>query len=278
MADKKFYMIFGADAAFVALLLVVNWMFLQAVPNIFASLNILGIGILVLPIIIVKYAEYKRKKQLEDNFPVFLRDFVETVRGGMTIPQAFTSISKNDYGALSPYIKRISSQLEWGIPVDQVLMSFSKQTKSKLISRVVSSVIESHRFGGKLTDTFEALSQTAVEVDRLRSERRLYLQSQMLTGYIIFFVFLAVIIGLQKFLVPSFNSGFSTNTLTGGASAVTPQQLAAAYQDIFRNLILIQGLFAGLSVGKMAEGSIIAGIKHSLFMMFIGGLIFTIFG
>jgi flagellar protein FlaJ len=56
------------------------------------------------------------------------------------------------------------------------------------------------------------------------------------------------------------------------------ENLAQAYRELFRNLILLQGMFAGLAVGKMAEGAIVAGLKHSLFMMIAGGLAFTFFG
>ncbi|MEM5803067.1 MAG: type II secretion system F family protein, partial [Candidatus Aenigmatarchaeota archaeon] len=241
------------------------------------AINLIAGFILVFPLILVFYLKYKVKKEMEENFPVFLRDFVESIRSGLTIPQAFKSVSKNDYRSLNPYIKKMAAQLDWGIPVDEVLLRFSKATKSKIIGRIVSSVIESHRYGGNLANTFQALSETAVEIERLRAERRLYLQSQLITGYIIFFVFLAVIIGLEKFLVPSLTQ---TTGITGAGLTTQAQQevLAKEYKIIFRNLVLLQGFFAGLTVGKMAEGAIIAGIKHSIFMIFVGGFVFTIFG
>ena len=225
----------------------------------------------------IKYTTYRRKKALEDMFPVFLRDFVESIRGGMTVPAALKSVSMNDYKSLSPYVKKMSAQLDWGIPVEIVLSNFAKEADSKLISRVVSSVMESHRFGGNLADTFEALSNTAVEVDRLRAERRLYLHSQMITGYIVFFVFLGVIIGLERFLVPSLSQVTPLGMGLGGMPTPSAtENLAEEYKTVFRNLILIQGLFAGLAVGKMAEGALVAGLKHSMFMMFVGMLIFTL--
>ncbi|MBI5872116.1 type II secretion system F family protein [archaeon] len=232
------------------------------------------------PIIITKYLENKRVKALEDSFPLFLRDFVESVRGGMPVPQALKSVSANDYGKLSVYVKKMAAQMDWGIPAEKVFRKFSKESKSRLIGRIISSVMESHKFGGNLADTFGALSETALEVDRLRAERRLYMNSQMITGYIIFFVFLGVIIGLEKFLVPSMSgmspTGLSGLTATG--EAVQGTSTAGAYKELFRNLVMIQGLFAGLTVGKMAEGAIVAGLKHSLFMMFVGMLVFTLVG
>lgn len=256
-------------------ILTINYLMLRESASLFSSINLIAMFIFIFPIIMIKYTEYKKLKELEELFPVFLRDFVGSIRGGMTIPHALKSITRNDYKGLNPYVRKMAAQLDWGIPVETVLMKFAKESRSKLIGRIISSVRESHRFGGNLADTLEALSNTAVEVEHLREERRLYLHSQMITGYIVFFVFLAVMIGLEKFLVPSLSE---VSTGLPGAEVAPRVNLATEYNAIFRNLILIQGLFAGLSTGKMAEGAVIAGLKHSLFMMFIGALIFTIAG
>ena len=264
-----------AISGVIALVVIaLNLTVLSKFVNLSMTINIVATLILLSPVIIILYFRYEKKKEIEENFPVFLRDFVESVRGGMTIPHAFKTVSKNDYSALTPYIRKIAAQLDWGIPVSTVLLKFSKEAGSTMVSRIISSVVESHRFGGNLVDTFEALSKTAIEVDRLRSERMLYLQSQIVTGYIIFFVFLAVMLGLQQFLVPSLTQVSPLGTLSGGASQ---EGLAAEYKVLFRNLIVMQGLFAGITVGKMAEGSMIAGVKHSLFMIFVGTLVFSIF-
>lgn len=273
--DKKTAIVIAVDAILAIVLFVLSRTVLAPYPNVITTLPIFGVVILSLPIIIVLYLKYQRKKDLEETFPVFLRDFVETVRSGMSIPQAFKTVANNDYKSLSPYVKKIAAQLDWGIPVSTVLLRFSKEAHSKVIGRIISSVVESHRFGGNLVDTFEALSNTAVEIERLRAERRLYLQSQMITGYIIFFVFLAVILGLQQFLVPSLTQ---VSPLGGLGGAVNQADLADEYKAVFRNLIVMQGLFAGLTVGKMAEGAMLAGIKHSIFMVMVGTIVFTLFG
>ncbi|MEM0333027.1 MAG: hypothetical protein QXX30_00995, partial [Candidatus Aenigmatarchaeota archaeon] len=52
--------------------------------------------------------------------------------------------------------------------------------------------------------------------------------------------------------------------------------LTTFFKNVFRDIIIIQGLFAGLCVGKMSEGNVVAGIKHSLFMIFVGMIVFTL--
>ncbi len=257
-----------------------NYLYLAKVTGYSITLYLIGAIVAAMPLVILKYFENKRLKGMENNFPVFLQDFVESIRGGMTLPQAFKAISVNQYGGLTPLVKKMSAQLDWGIPIETVLLNFSKETKSKLISRIVSTVMESHKFGGNLINTFEALSGTAIEIERLRAERRLFLNSQIVTGYIIFFVFLAVIIGLEKYLVPSLGqvSAQSLTQISAGGTGTSQTNLSKEYSEIFRNLILMQGLFAGITVGKMSEGAMVSGIKHSVFMMVTGMLVFLIAG
>jgi len=272
--EKKLLVVLALNGSLAAIMLLLNWLLLKPIPTLFTIINFFSLFVFAFPLIAYYYTQYTKLRHVESMFAVFMRDFVENVRGGLTVPQAFKALTKNDYRELTPYIKKMSAQLDWGIPLEDVLSSFAREVKSKNIGRIISSVIESHHFGGNLADTFQALANVTAEIQRLRSERMTYLQSQVMTGYIIFFVFLGVMVGMERFLVP----GIST---AGGIGGLTAQQavntnIAAEFKNLFRNLVIIQGLFAGLTIGKMTEGSEIAGIKHSIFMMFIGGLVFTL--
>jgi len=281
---KKVLLMIALNTALVTSILTINFLMLSDVPELFSTINIIAVVIFALPIVLLRYTEYNEVKEIEEMFPVFLRDFVETIRGGMTLPAAIKAVAKNDYKALNSYVKRMAAQLDWGIAVERVMLSFGKRSRSKLIMRIISSVVESQRFGGNISDTFEALSNTAVQIDRLRQERSLSMNSQMITGYVVFFVFLGVMLGLQKFLVPSLGNinsagvAGSLGSLSGSATGPQSSDIAGEYNVIFRNLIIIQGLFAGLAVGKMAEGEILGGVKHSALMMLVGFVVFAVAG
>jgi len=264
---EKIKTIMIINGIIVAFILLLNFIFLKGVSNLFSSVIIISIVIFFVPIALLRYYEAGKVKKLEDFFPQFMRDLAESIRSGMTLLQAIESVSANDYGPLNLYIKKLNAQLNWGIPFENALLKFSRSTKSKLIGRTVTTIIESHRFGGNLTDIFDSISATSIQVERLRAERALYMNSQLITGYIIFFVFLVVIIGLEKFLVPTISQPMTTGELTTEAS---PQDITEEYKGVFRNLIMLQGLFAGLVIGKMAEGAIVGGLKHSLIFFLVG--------
>jgi flagellar protein FlaJ len=293
--------------ALASMIVTLNFLIFREIETLFLLLNIMAGLIFASPIIMFKYSEYRKYKEIEEKFPIFLRDFVEAVRGGIPVPQALKSLTRNNYKSLSFYVKKMAAQMDWGISTEKALLNFSKEVKSKIIGRIVSSVIESHRFGGNLADTFEALANTSFEVEKLKAERKLYLNSQIITGYIIFFLFLAIIIGLGRFLVPLLGGTTAASLAEKqvvSCDSFTDQKTCEAqidesgkakcywikeskkcqslvtreYKNLFMALIFIQGLFAGLSVGKMAEGAIIAGIKHSLIMTLVGTLAFVLLG
>ncbi len=271
--DQKTIIILGSSGIVALFILGFSFLFLRDIPALFTTLLLISILVLLAPLGLIKYSELQTVKRLEETFPQFISDLVESVRSGMTLPQAIKSLGENEYGSLTFYIRKLSAQLDWGIPFSTAFLNFTKGTKSKLIGRIGSTIIESHEFGGNLTDVFESISHATLEIERLREERKLYINSQMISGYIIFFVFLIVLIGLQKFLVPSLVEiqpiGEEATPLVG------TNQLVGEYKSIFRNLIILQGIFAGLVIGKMAEGAVAAGLKHSAIMILSGFIIFT---
>jgi flagellar protein FlaJ len=72
----------------------------------------------------------------------------------------------------------------------------------------------------------------------------------------------------------------SENITSSGGGAV-PLSLdrakMAMYNRLFFHGALIQGFTSGLIAGVMGEGSVLSGLKHSVIMMTIGYLLFTMF-
>ena len=273
--DQNTIKILGIGGVGALIIVAFTFLFLRETPALFATLLLVAAVVLFAPLGIIKYAEVTKVKQHEEAFPQFISDMVKSVRSGMTLPQAIRNLAENEYGALTPQVRKLNAQLEWGIPFSTSFLNFTKETKSRLIQRIGSTIIESHQFGGNIIEVFESISETALEIENLREERKLFLNSQMISGYIIFFVFLVVLIGLQKFLVPAL-SGMQPIGEESVDVQQTASQLNEEYKSIFRNLIILQGLFAGLVTGKMAEGAMAAGLKHSGIMVLLGVFIFTV--
>ncbi len=237
----------------------------KSIINLLASLSIL------LPTFLMRYYVYRKEREIESRFPDFLRDVADAINSGMTLPQAIKHVMDNEYGSLSKYVKQIGVQIDWGIPFERVFRNFADKTGNRVIKRAVSTIIETHRSGGRISDALTSVTETLIEIGKIRKERLAHVYSQILTGYMIYFVFLGIMIGLIKFLLPGM-------ILPAGAEELSSAQQIDTefYKTMFLYLTLIEGAFSGIAIGKMSEGTIIAGIKHSLILCSIGYAVFVL--
>lgn len=220
--------------------------------------------------------ELTRQKQIELQFLEFIRGLVESVKGGISVPNAIRHVSTKDYGALTPFIKKLANQMEWGIPVHRALVTFAKDTGNAVIKRAISIIIEADESGGDIEDILDAVTESVSSVKKMKEERKASVYSQVLQGYIIFFVFIGIMLVLQLWLFPKLTGmggsiRGSIGMLGGGVGEGEPMNL----DTIFFSLIMIQGFFAGIMVGKFSEGTIKQGLIHAVILMVSAALIIT---
>jgi flagellar protein FlaJ len=255
------------------IILLLNFLLLAEVfPFLAPIINILGALIAIVPPFFIFYNRYRASKEFEKQFIMFITDLTESIDSGMTLPMALKHSSERDYSVLTPYIKEINSKVDWGIPFEKALTDFAIKVKSIPIKRSVSTIIETYKVGGKVSDTLRAIGRSLIEIDKIKSERTASVQSQIVTSYLIFFVFIFILVILQTFLIPALGAASQSALEDVGGTSVT----SILYTQTFINFIVIQGFFAGLATGKMAEGSVVAGFKHSLVLIVIGYTLFSV--
>jgi len=247
----------------------INISLFTAQPQTFAAINGIAVAIALGIPVYVRYREYSRAKQLEHMFPDFMRDITENINVGMSLPKAIRTASGNDYGILTPYVKEVVAKIDWGIPFEKVLKDFAFKTKSSVVGRAVKGIIETHRSGGTINTVLHAMTVSVRELERIKKERATRVYSQMVTGYFIYFLFLGIMLAIAKLLIP-----ILTFQLVGAAGMA---DISRVFTDTFRALVVIQGIFAGLGIGKMSEGTITAGFKHAFVLTVIGYTTFVIF-
>lgn len=254
----------------------------------FQPIIIIGFIIGALPFWLDFIRENNKQKEVEVKFLEFVRSLVETVKSGIPIPKAIMQVSKSDFGALSPYIKKLSYNIEWGMPLRQALKIFADSTGNKVILRSVAIVIEAEHSGGNIDEVLRAVSNSVAQIKKIKDERRADTYSQMVQGYFVFFIFIAIMIIVQIYLLPQL--GDITLTVSSGlggafngdigslAGTQTTNGLSILdFNNIFLGLILIQGFFAGIMIGKFAEGNAKMGLKHSAILVIVSYLIITFF-
>lgn len=248
----------------------------------FVVLNLASLLLIVAPILYVKYTSYKARKSMEEKFPEFLRDVVEGTRAGMSLPQSIQNTETGSYGPLDDRIQKMNAQLDWGIPFGQVLRNFGEETGSDVILRSVDTIIQAYQSGGDIQEVLESVGDNIRTLRQLKQERESQLYGEMITGYIVFFIFIGILVALTSFLLPSLASAQASLGSTGGFSAFgggggNLQENITLYENWFRRLVFIQAIFSGLIIGKLSEGELKAGFKHVGILFAIGYLAVTFF-
>jgi flagellar protein FlaJ len=227
-----------------------------------------AVMVAVFPPALLNYVDYKWKKNVDEHLPDLFRSIVQAQETGMTLPQALEEASRRDYGPLTPELKRMTTQISWGMSFEEAVLALGRRVNTVLMQRTVPMIAEASRSGGHVERVFDPLGkfiQTTVLLDK---ERRNQTRSYIAIIYVAFFVFLFTIILLFK----SFFSSIEGLPILASA-VMSPGEM----QRMFFHMTLIQAFFGGLVAGKMGEGTINAGLKHSLILMLCGYLALKLF-
>jgi len=227
-----------------------------------------AIIIAVFPPAVLNYIDYKWRKAIDEHLPDLFRSIVQAQETGMTLPQALEEASKRNYGPLTGELRKMTAQISWGMSFEEALLALGNRVNTVLMQRTVPLIIEASRSGGRVEKVFDPMGKFIQTTLLLDKERRNQTRPYVAIIYVAFFVFLFTIILLFK----SFFLSMEGLPILGTA-VMSPGEM----QQIFFHMTAIQAFFGGLVAGKMGEGTINAGLKHSLVMMFCGYIVLKLF-
>ena len=236
----------------------------------------LGIILAVLPFIFSTIIETKIAREKEEMFLEFARNLVESVKMGTSISKSIIILKNRNYEVLNKHVQKLANQISMGITINGAMQTFARDINNKKISKAITLIRQAERAGGDIGKILESVADAVNTTDKLKKERKLAISALIVQSYIIFFVFIIIVLVMQFQILPlvsdlsdNVNLGDMTISTTGG---IDKKEIA----DSFLDLLLVQGLFSGLIIGKLAEENIKSGIKHSFILMISAFLISTI--
>ncbi len=256
---------------------------------------LIGIGAIIIatPFVLSVIRQNKIEAEKEEMFLEFARDLVESVKSGTPINKSIVNSKDKPYGALTIHVQKLANQISLGIPLRYALQTFSSDIKNATVSRALTLIGQAEKAGGDIGRILEAVASAVTMSDKLNKERQSSASTLVVQGYVIFFIFLVIVLVMQFKILPllsNFTSsglggigsllggglsvtGTSSPTLSsgGGGSAINASELS----NSFLFLLLAQGFFSGLTIGKLSEGNVKSGIKHSFAMMIFAFIVST---
>ena len=280
--------LYGGTAVGVVLFLIagmcgIGLLNFQIRPGEGAGLNpaldfmVLGLIAILAPYGFLQSSKERRVEQIEDRLPDFLRDVAEAGRFGMTLPDAIVVASRGRYGLLTEEIKKMASQIEWGVPVANALRLFEERVPTPLVRRVVSIITRANEAGGNVADVLTMVAHDTREAQLSVKQRQITMLTYVTVIYIAFFVFLVTIYIMAAVFLPQMitaGQGISQSSLSttaGGGSTLTLQFGYVPLLFIaFLVAVIVHAVGDGIMAGVLYNGRIPEGMQHATIMLVTG--------
>jgi len=241
---------------------------------------VLGLLCLVGPYGFLATAKQRRIAKIEDRLPDFLRDVAEAGRFGMTLSDAIVVASSGRYGLLTDEIKKMASQLEWGVPVATALRLFEERVPTPLTQRVVSIITRANEAGGNVADVLSMVAHDTREAQLADQSRKISMLTYVTVIYIAFFVFIVTIYIMAAVFLPQMikaGEGVASSSLSSAGGVNLQFTFIPILFLAFLVAVIVHAVGDGIMAGVLYNGRIAEGLQHATIMLAIGWAIMRYF-
>ncbi|MCZ7384535.1 MAG: type II secretion system F family protein [Candidatus Methanoperedens sp.] len=234
--------------------------------------------LVVIPLMIFHEYKKRREDRIQSLIPDFLKKLASTNETGMTLRDSIKLMTRSDIG-LSKEIKKIWNDIEWGLAINEALVRFANRVRTHLVSRSVTLLTKANESSGDIGEVLNVAARDVAAEQELRNERRTNMFIYVVIIYISFLVFIGIIYIISTTFLSEMVKAGEKVSASGGTGV--PLSLSREKLDVYNRMFfhgaLIQGFCSGLIAGVMGEGNALSGLKHSVIMITIGYLLFTMF-
>ncbi len=227
----------------------------------------LSLFVVTAPAAIVHMRLARHRSSMENGVNNFLRDLTEVRKTGLSPEKCIESLSKREYGTFSPELRKISSDISWGIPIKQVMMDFLKRTKSWMVQIVMFLLVETIDVGGGTIGMIEALSRFNNLTQEVEKEKKMSTRPYVFMPYLA-----ALLLVATTVMMTGLTSGFGLSAISGTEASAAATNAATQMTNIFVTSAIFHSFIIGIVAGKISDESIASGFKHAAILVIISML------
>ena len=275
VTDMRPYKVFGVCSVFAIVLFLVLTSFVGAVniPVLTGLQTVIDMPVAIAislcvataPAAIVYMRLNSKKVGMEQGVASFLRDLTEVRKTGLSPEKCIESLSTRDYGVFGKELRKISSEISWGIPLKKVIMDFLHRTRSWMTQIVMFLLVETIDVGGGTIAMIESLARFNNLTQEVEKEKKMAVRPYVMMPYLASILLVATTI-----MMLSFTTGGVIPAGLAGAPA-TPKD-NSAIKLIFMTSVIFHSYLIGIVAGKISEESVAAGFKHASILVVIAVL------
>ncbi len=231
---------------------------------------VLGLLALLGPYGVASAIRFHRVEGLESRLPDFLRDVAESGRFGRTLPEAITVAATGHYGPLTPEIRKMAAQIEWGVPVSTALERFALRVPTPIVRKAVAILIRAHAAGGNYGDVLTRVAHDTWTEQLAVERRRASMLTYVAIVYLAFGVFLVTIYVLAAVFLPQMltaNPG-AFGAVYSGLGITAP--LVATLSLALLVAVIVHAVGDGMVAGILYRGHPVDGFLNVTILLAIG--------
>jgi len=188
--------------------------------NLFLTLGGLVLGFF-LPRFYVKYRRGKRLKDFGNQLGDAINLLANGLRSGYSLLQAMDAVAQEMPPPIAEEFQRIVREIGLGLTSERAMNNMLRRIPSEDLDLMITAVNVQHEVGGNLAEILETISHTIRERIRIKGEIRVLTAQQMISGYVL--SFLPVALGLILY-------------------AMNPDYMGAMFQDTCGIAMLLVGV------------------------------------
>ena len=196
---------------------------------------------------------------MEQGVTSFLRDLTEVRKTGLSPEKCIESLSKRDYGSFTKELRKISSEISWGIPVKKVMMDFLHRTRSWMVQIVMFLLVETIDVGGGTIAMIESLARFNNLTQEVEKEKKMSVRPYVMMPYLASILLVATTIMMM---------GLTTGISVPGVETAVAQD-NGLMQTVFMTAVIFNSYLIGIVAGKISDESIASGLKHAAILVVI---------
>ncbi|MCW4053724.1 MAG: type II secretion system F family protein [Candidatus Bathyarchaeota archaeon] len=272
ITEMRPYKVFGISSiiAIALLMLLTNFMGFIDIPVIASLQTIIDLPIAVAialfvataPAAIVHMKLAKKKASLERGMTSFLRDLTEVRKTGLSPEKCIENLARRDYGEFSKELRKISSEITWGIPIKKVIGGFLKRTRSWMTQIVMFLLVETIDVGGGTIPMIESLARFNNLTQEVEKEKKMTVRP---------YVFMPYIAAILLVATTTMMLGFTSATMNI-VPGQTSQSNLSGMTTVFITSVIFHSYLIGIVAGKISEESVSAGFKHAAILVVIAAI------
>jgi len=276
LVEMKPYKIFGisAVAAIFVFMLLTNFMGLTSIGIITALQSVVDLPVAIsvaliiatAPAALVSMKLQAHKTSMERGVNNFLRDLTEVRKTGLSPEKCIESLSKKDYGTFGRELRKISSEISWGIPVKKVIFDFLKRTKSWMVQLNMFLLVETIDVGGGTIGMIESLARFNNLTEEVEKEKKMSVRPYIFMPYLAAILLVATTVMMLSFTTGTFNV---TTTATDVAAAAATASNLDSIKTVFISSVIFNSYIIGIVAGKISDESVASGFKHATILVVI---------